>query len=63
MSKKFFCLILKSPNIPRKPLETPCCKGFDQRDMLFKHIPFMYRTYPVDLTPLISYAAFCNTSL
>lgn len=25
-------------------------KGFEGRDMLLKHIPFMYRTYPVDLT-------------
>ena len=37
-------------NISRKPLETLMCKGFEQRDMLFKHIPYISRTYPVDLT-------------
>ena len=37
-------------NISRKPLETPMCKGFEGREMLFKHIPYISRTYPVDLT-------------
>ena len=27
------------PNISRKIHETPMCKGFEQREMLLKHIP------------------------
>jgi len=37
-------------NISRKPLETPMCKGFEGREMLLKHIPYISRRYPVHLT-------------
>ncbi len=26
------------------------CKGFEEREMLLKHIPYISRTFPVDLT-------------
>ena len=39
----FLCILKKIsmflPNISRKTREMPMCKRFDQRDMLFKHIP------------------------
>jgi len=45
----FIMNFAKLGNISRKMRETSMCKGFEQREMLFKHFPYIPRRYPVDL--------------
>lgn len=45
----FIMNFTKLGNISRKMRKTSMCKGFEKREMLFKHIPYIPRRYPVDL--------------
>jgi hypothetical protein len=50
----FLCILKKIsmflPNISRKTREMPMCKGFEGRDMLLKHLPYISRRSPVQLS-------------
>lgn len=46
----FIMNFAKLGNISRKSLEMAVYKGFDQRDMLLKHIPYIPRRYPAQLS-------------